>query len=195
MLDADPQTFSDFVSELFEKMDPATRAHVLVAYQNFIPIIGALQGVARREGKDFSLNNFIADCSRNQSTGSDEINSRRYAWFTWAGLIYRMSGMANGNESIKEVLAEIWCEIARAAPLLKGLLPDNIVWKEEEKVYFDQVLREHDRDCIVWAINHAAPRIIWKSPAIADLAKENELFYFDGGGSMGPLSYIPPRAP
>jgi hypothetical protein len=76
---------------------------------------------------------------------------------------------------------------------LKALLPDNVVWKPEEKVWFDLMINDPKPGMVAWAINHGGPKTIWKSPAVKTLAEEYGLFYFDGAETMGPVSYIPPR--
>ena len=194
ILNVEPLIFAQFTKDLFDAMEPGSRAHVLVAYENLIPLISALQTVSKKQGGDYSIDEFILDCAKGEDSANDEINTRRYAWFMWAGFIYRLSIMCDENQAIRDILASIWCDIARASPLLKTLLPDNIVWKDEEKVWFEYVLHESDKDFVVWTISHGGPRIIWKSKEIKRLSEEFDLFYFDGGGEeMTPITNIPKR--
>ena len=185
--------YANFVKELFDGLDNATKAHVLVAYQNLIPIVGAMHNVAKQQGSAFSIDDFIIECAENQATANDEVNTRRYAWFMWAALVYRLVTMSSRDIGLRDTLAEIWCDVARCAPFLKALLPDNVVWKTEEKVWFEYVIHDPKPEMVAWAINHGGPKPIWKAPAIKKLAEEYGLFYFDGAETMGPVSYIPPR--
>lgn len=185
--------YANFVRELFDGQDNATKAHVLVAYQNLIPLIGAMQNVARQQGTAFSIDDFIIECAEKQEAAKDEVNTRRFAWFMWAALVYRLVTISGRDVGLRDTLAEIWCDIARCAPFLKALLPDNVVWKPDEKVWFDLMIHDPKPGMVAWAINHGGPKTIWKAPAIKNLAEEYGLFYFDGAETVGPVSYIPPR--
>ena len=185
--------YANFVREVFDGLDNATKAHVLVAYQNLIPIVGAMHNVARQQGSAFSIDDFIVECAEKQEAATDEINTRRFAWFLWAALVYRLVTMAGKDVGLRDTLAEIWCDIARCAPFLKALLPDNVVWKTDEKVWFELMIDDPKPGMVAWAINHGGPKTIWKAPAVKKLAEEYGLFYFEGAETMGPVSYIPPR--
>lgn len=185
--------YANFVRDLFATLDNATKAHVLVAYQNLIPLIGAVQHVARQQGSAFSIDDFIVECAEGQAAARDEINTRRFAWFLWAALVYRLVTMSGGDVGLRNTLADIWCDIARCAPFLKALLPDNVVWKPDEKVWFDLVIHEPQPEMVAWAINHGGPKAIWKAPAVKKLAEEYGLSYREGAETLGPVSYTPPR--
>lgn len=185
--------YANFVRELFDGLDNATKAHVLVAYQNLIPLVGAMHNVARQQNSAFSIDDFIVECADKQAAAKDEINTRRFAWFLWAALVYRLVTMAGRDVGLRDTVAEIWCDIARCAPFLKALLPDNVVWKPDEKVWFDLMIQDPKPGMVAWAINHGGPKIIWHSSAVKKLAEEYGLFYFEGAETMGPVSYIPPR--
>lgn len=185
--------YANFVKEIFDGMDNATKAHVLVAYQNLIPIVGAMHNVAKQQDSAFSIDDFIIECAEKQAAAKDEINTRRFAWFMWAALVYRLVTMSGRDIGLKDTLAEIWCDIARCAPFLKALLPNNVVWKPDEKDWFSLMINDPEPGMVAWAINHGGPKVIWKSPAIKKLADEFGLLYFEGAERMGPVSYIPPR--
>lgn len=185
--------YANYVREFFSAMDNGSKAHVLVAYQNLLPLVGAMHTVAKQQSSAFSIDDFIIECSNGQEAATDEINMRRYAWFLWAAMIYRLNTMASGDTGLRDTLAEVWCDIARCAPFLKALLPDNVVWKTEEKIWFEGMIDYPKPGMVAWAINHGGPKSIWKAPAIQRLAEEYGFFYYKEGGSMGPVSYIPPR--
>lgn len=170
--------YADFVREFFAGLDRPTRAHVLVAYKNLGPMIWALENNARNSGKSFSLDDFIIQCEDEQAAAKDEINSRRYAWFMWAALLFRLERMASRDTGLTDALASAWADLARDAPLLKALLPDNVVWKAEEKVWFAEELANSDPELVTFVINHSAPKIIWPSVKIKELAEEYGFFYF-----------------
>lgn len=184
--------YANFVKKLFDNMDNATKARVLVAYQNIIPLFSAMQNFANERGAAFSIDDFIIDCAAKQTAASDEINTRRFAWFMWAAMVYRLVTMSGRDIGLRDTLAEVWCDIARCAPLLKALLPDNVVWKPDEKVWFELMINDPKPEMVVWAINHGGPKTIWKSLAVKKLADEHGLFYFEGAETMGPVSYFPP---
>lgn len=185
--------YANFVRELFEGLDNATKAHVLVAYRNLIPIVGAMRNVARQQGSAFSIDDFIIECAEKRGTATDEINTRRFAWFLWAALVYRLVTMEGKDVGLRDTLAEIWCDIARCAPFLKALLPDNVVWKTDEKVWFELMIHDPKPGMVAWTINHGGPKTIWKTLAVKKLAEEYGLFYFEGAETTWPVSYIPPR--
>ena len=193
VLDGGNADYANFVRELIGGLDNATRAHVLVAYQNLIPIIGAMRNVARQQDTAFSIDDFILQCADQQASAKNQIDTRRYAWFMWAALIYRLVTMSGRDAGLRETLGNVWCDIARCAPFLKALLPDNVVWKPEEKDWFTYVIREPDPEMVAWSINHGGPKTVWKTSAVKRLAVEYGLFYFEGAETMGPVSYIPPR--
>ncbi len=185
--------YANFVREVFNGLDNATLAHVLVAYQNLIPIVGAMHNVAKQQGSAFSIDDFIIECADKQASAKDEINTRRYAWFFWAALIYRLATMAEKDVGLRETLGDVWCDVARCPPFLKTLLPDNVVWKSDEKVWFEHVIHDPKPQMVAWAINHGGPKTVWKTLAVKKLAEEYGLFHFEGAETMGPVSYIPPR--
>lgn len=193
ILNGGNDTYASFVKELFDGLDGATKAHVLVAYQNLIPIFGVMNNVAKKQGSAFSVDDFIIECSANQYSAKDEVNARRYAWFMWAALVYRLATMSGRDFGLRDTLAEIWCDIARCAPFLKDLLPDNAVWKAEEKVWFEHVIHDPKPEIVAWAINHGGPKTVWNSPAVKKLAEEYGLVYLESVGAIGPITYQPTR--
>lgn len=191
VLDQDCLAYALFVEELFENMERGSRAHVLVAYLNLFPTISVMRSYAAEHGEEYSIDEFILGCAHNHEAANDEINTRRHAWFMWAAMIYRITEKCADEDKIRDILAGIWCGIARDSPLLKALLPDNVVWQNDEKAYFDLVLNGPDKEIVAWTINHGGPRVIWPSPVIKSLAEKFDLFHYDSTETMGPLRYIP----
>ena len=118
-LNSDDRTYTQFVKEIFlDEMDPATRAHTLVAYMNLGPILTAMQVIiARKTGKTYTLEEFISGCWDHQENAEDEINSRRWAWLLYASLLMRLEKLARDNSETAEIGAQIWCSIAQDAPI------------------------------------------------------------------------------
>lgn len=177
ILDSGNAEYADFVSDLYDELDRATRAHVLVAYRNLVPMLGALRTHAKNKGQSFSLDDFIVQCEEQLSTAMDEVNTRRYAWFMWAALLYRLMQMAKRDQGLTDALASAWVNLARDAPLLKTVLPNNVVWRDEEKEWFKFELRFSDPKVISLIINHVAPELIWPSPRVKELADEFGFHY------------------
>jgi len=194
VLDGGNADYANFVRDLIEGMDNATKAHVLIAYLNLIPIIGAMHNPAKKQETAFSIDDFILHCADKQNAAKDEINTRRYAWFMLAALIYRLVRMASRDAGLEEALGKIWCDIARCTPFLKALLPSNIVWKKEEKEWFSGIIQEPEPVMVAWAINHAGPKTVWNTSAVKQLATDFGLSYFENAKTMGPVSYIRPSS-
>lgn len=180
ILKASDDEYVDIVKDIFDHLDPATRAHVLVAYQSVIGLIYALQNDAKKHGQKWSLKDFIRDCAERQAVAKDEIDTRRYAWFMWAAMLYRMGAIADGEPSKIEKLGEVWCDLARAAPFLKALLPDNVVWSPEEKAFFDRVIHDDDEELVIWAIRYGGGGVS-KTEAVRRLADEYDTISYLGG--------------
>ncbi len=175
--------YCDYVKGVFDYLDPATRAHVLVGYQTLTIIVSVYRNEAKKRGENWTLEGFILDCSEKQVAANDEINTRRYAWFMWAAMLYRMREIATRDESKLEILGEIWCDIARAAPFLKSLLPDNVVWKPDEKIYFDLVIKEDEEDLVIWAITYGQGGVM-KTKAVQRLSDEYDSIDYIAGRLM-----------
>lgn len=90
-LEFDNFAYTKVVSDLFENMDSMTRAHVVVAYENLLPHLTAYWQVAKERGEDGSVEQFIGMAAKRlDEVGSDEIRSRRWAWFLFAAMLGRL---------------------------------------------------------------------------------------------------------
>lgn len=170
-----------FAKDVFDHLDLPTRAHVLVGYMSVTTLVTVLRNEAERRGQEWSIEGFILECAEKQPLQKDQINSRRYAWFMWAAMLYKMREASDGNNELREMLGEVWCDIARAAPLLKSLLPDNVVWKPEEKTFFDLVIHEDSEDLVIWAIKYGQGGVS-DTNAVQRLANEYDTIDFMAGG-------------
>jgi hypothetical protein len=176
MLELDTPAYTRVVTELFEAMDPATRAHVLVAYENLLPVLSVLWSEGKKQGEEFTVEQFTREAARalDAATG-DEINSRRWAWFLFATLLGRLEKLSRNDPGTADSGARIWCDIADASPRLKNLLPDNVIWRTDEKAWFD--LSMPDDKLIEWTVNYAMPPMFSKLPQVQSFARSRGLFY------------------
>ncbi|MGN6270805.1 MAG: hypothetical protein ACTHM0_13050 [Sphingomonas sp.] len=167
-------------------MDPATRAHTAVAYQNLLPIISALYQHNRSKGAETSIEQFLSDLGDSLESTNDEIAQRRLSWFMFAGLIARLEKLARSDEEVIPVAATIWTIIATEYPRLKTLLPHNVVWKHDEKEWFE--LNISDRELIQTAVNHHIPPRFATHEIVKRFARDLDLFYYPSKTRIG---YIP----
>lgn len=184
MLAFDDSTYAGMIAELFDNMDPATRAHVLVAYENLVPLLSAMWSAGKKQGEEVTVELFIPLVAEKLETAQgDEIGSRRWSWFLFAALLGRLEKLSRDSPAIAETGARIWCTIAEDAPRLKGLLPRNVVWKPEEKEWFD--LSMADEKLTEWTINHAMPPMFAKLELVKAFAHSRGLFYWPSKSRIG----------
>jgi hypothetical protein len=175
LLKFDAARYASSIDHLFSEMDSATRAHILVAYENLLPVVSIMYSEARKKGEDFSLDDFIPEVvAKMQASAGDEVNSRRFAWFLFAALLGRLEKLSKIDNTALEVGAKIWCLLSEDAVFLKRLLPNNIVWKPEEKEWFD--LAQPDEKLVEWVINFAMPPMFAEHRFVRDFAQEKQLF-------------------
>lgn len=194
LLQAPDFEFVSFCEQLFSDMDHPTRAHVLVAYKNVESNILAVSGALNQLGEKSSIEDLIGERAEKaikeyaaaaEQAAGDEVNSRRYTWFLWAYLLYRLKQMARSNTDLRESAARIWCRIAEDAPLLANLLPHNVVWTNEEKAWFDFNLLKNDDHFIVFAVNEVMPHTLRHTDAVKKLADDFGYIYTES--TLGPL--------
>src|SRR5215813_13961369 len=133
LLSLNDTAYANAMQRFVEEMEPATRAHVLVAYQNLILMLSALYS----HDRTVTIENTIQKIYSDLYSYRDEINSRRMTWFLSAALLGRLEKIARANSAVELVATKIWCILVSELPRLKMLLPDDIVWKEDEKRLFD----------------------------------------------------------
>ena len=98
-------------------------------------IIFAIDQAMRKEGKRYTVDDLIIECSKSaHKNRNDEIKSRRSAWFLWGSELLRLEGLAKNNKFANDICAKIWLSLAETSPFLRALLPDNVVWDETEKM-------------------------------------------------------------
>ena len=135
--------------------------------------------IARKTGKTYTLEEFISGCWDHQENAEDEINSRRWAWLLYASLLMRLEKLARDNSETAEIGAQIWCSIAQDAPRLKVLLPNNVVWKPDEKTWFDLTLE--DDEIVRVTINVFMPSEFAEIKSVFDFARSKGFLFFHTG--------------
>ena len=186
LLSFDDISYANAIFRLFERMDAATRAHVVVAYQNLLPILSVLYTHAQETGESVTVEEFIRRTVGTLDSYTDEINSRRMSWFLFAAYLARMEKLARENSAIATIAARIWCVLVAEIPRLKVLLPNNVVWKPEEKTWFDLSLS--DSEMIQTGINHFIPPVFARLDPVKELAKSLGVFYWPNKTRIG---YVP----
>lgn len=90
ILKSTDERYAIFVAEFVDGLDPATRAHLAVAYQNLIPTLSDFSGAYCTRGIPFTVEIFIIQLESELPLARDEINSRRISWFLFAALLARL---------------------------------------------------------------------------------------------------------
>lgn len=70
--------YAKYTAQFVDEMDPATRAHLAVAYQNFIPYVSALHRVCDERREECSIENVIAEWASEPDDNMDEVTIRRH---------------------------------------------------------------------------------------------------------------------
>ncbi|MCJ9752578.1 hypothetical protein MOV61_17810 [Neorhizobium sp. BETTINA12A] len=175
LLKFDADKYALAVEQFFTQMDSATRAHVLVAYENLLPVVSVMYSEAIKNGDVFTLDNFIPEAVKMlEASHGHEINSRRWAWFLFAAMLGRLERLSKTNAGALMAGAKVWCLLAEDAHFLKHLLPSNIVWKSDEKDWFD--LDQSDQRMLEWTINIAMPPIFAEHETIHEFAQTHDFF-------------------
>ena len=182
-----PTEYARFVGEFVDGMDPGTRTHVAVAYQNLIPFLSAIHSHAKQRGEEYSVEKFIEGASsRIPELENDEINSRRNSWFLFAAMIARLEKLAKADSALVPFGATVWTILVTEYPRIKVVLPNNVVWKDEEKVWFD--LDRSDQQAMQDAINLHVPPIFANDNVMANFARSLNVLYNPSRTRVG---YVP----
>jgi len=170
------EQYARYIGDFVDQMDPATRAHLAVAYQNVIPIISALHTDSDKRGESFTIEDFIIDLDSIPVDESDEILSRRHHWILFAALLARLEKLGRRTQQIRPMAATIWTLIITEYPRLKALLPHNVVWTDAEKEWFE--LGESDGKLMENGINFDIPPQFAREPIVEQFARSLGVFYW-----------------
>ena len=169
---------------MFEQMEPNARVHTLVAYKNLIPLISVDYGKLKEQGDEFSIESWIHDLvPKVNSSEGDEVNYRRLGWFLTASFLARMEKLSVVEQPLLGATAKVWLLIANDASFLKRTLPNNVIWDEEEKAWFDLNLK--DEQLVEWTINHVMPPLVASHESVKEFARARGLFYWPSKSRIG----------
>jgi hypothetical protein len=172
-----PSVFAKGVEDMFTEDVPAGRAMCIVAYDNLRPISGAMRSAARKAGeKPFVVEDFIELCAVEMQKRDDDVNKRRFAWYFAAAMLGRVDKLARTDSRLVDHAVACWALLAESAPILRVLLPDNIVWKEEEKIWFKELKSE--ADFVGHVLSHTMPACYGDHPSIVLIAKKYDIFFY-----------------
>lgn len=183
VLQLDDLQYAKYIAAFVDEMDPATRAHLAVAYQNLIPALSALRRVSEERGQTFTVEDLISQFAEEPDDERDEIGVRRRFWFLFAALLARLEKLARRTEAVAPIAASTWALIITEYPRLKALLPHNVVWKESEKEWFE--LDEPDEKLMEIGINYHIPPRFARDPVVERFATDLGVFYWPQKNRIG----------
>mgnify|MGYP000689939726 CR=1 FL=1 len=94
--------YATTIGEMFTGMDRGIRAHVLVAYENLLPVLSATYSVAQQRGDDFTIEHFIPQIvEKLEAAKGNEIATRRWSWFLFAAMLGRLEKISFTNALAK----------------------------------------------------------------------------------------------
>jgi hypothetical protein len=147
ILHLDDAAFVSSVKRMLESSHPAAWTMCVVAYQNLNPMLQACEELSHEErGKDVpaDLDSFIRMLCLRLDEQLEEIPKRRLAWFFQAALIRRATEIASRNTNLQSDVAALWIMLAQGSANLSELLPQNLLWSDDEKAYFVDIKNQHD---------------------------------------------------
>ncbi|HEX5847443.1 MAG TPA: hypothetical protein VFY53_14575 [Rhodoplanes sp.] len=173
-------TYARAIEDMLRQDSPAGRAMYVVAYDNLRPLGSAMYTVSIQQNeKPCMVEDLIKFFSRELDRKRDEINIRRFSWYFIAALLARLDKLARKDEGIREHGIECWLMLADSAAHLASLLPNNIVWKTEEKVWYEALWYEAlqtKADFTKHVLSHTMPAHYSDHPLIKSFAKQNSIF-------------------
>ena len=171
-----PTEYASFVVDLIHAADNSTRAMCVVAIENLRPMLLVLQDTATLRGKSFDLDATIVKfCNRMETDGGDDpINARRQLWFVMGLHVTKLDALAAQRADLIDSAAKVWLELAAASKYIPRLLEANVVWKDEEKIWFETTKSE--RDGITYAMTQAMPRAYRHTATVRAFADHYDIF-------------------
>jgi len=176
-LNLDAPSFVRFVKGLLCESEPGASTMCVVALRNLEPIMIFAKDWAEREPKKHvpnGIDEFIRLLS--EENPKDEISSRRQWWFQYALLVKRATILAEHNVAFHDDVAAIWVRLAEGGKYLKRLLEHNVIWDDNEKLWFSEFKSE--KDGASYVLNLMSPKWIRENKQIQDYAFANDFFVF-----------------
>lgn len=104
-------------------------------------------------------------------------------WFLFAALLARLEKLGRRTEPVRPLAAATWTVIVTEYPRLKVLLPNNVVWTEDEKAWFE--LSESDKKLMEIGINYHIPPQFAREPIVERFARDLCVFYWPQKSRIG----------
>jgi len=106
--------------------------------------LGTLEGLIEMIGRDYNsfggLFGKLRSVSRwgikNAKIGN-EATKRRLLWFLYAAFLMRAEKIVQTTEQDRDKIADAWIHIIQNATFFRTVLEHNILWSDEEKVWFE----------------------------------------------------------
>lgn len=175
-LELDDGDYARFVREAFDPMDGETKANVLVAYLNLLPILLALNKSASDGHEPYSVEDFIRGCESDLMQGHGEAINARLSWFMFAAHLGRLEKLASkGVDAANDAGAEIWLQLAESTPELKYMLPESVLWKQSEVASFNPNCS--DEELMRLTLEVHMPPVFSKNRLISNFFKSRGVLY------------------
>ncbi|QEE35854.1 hypothetical protein FTO60_09140 [Octadecabacter sp. SW4] len=192
-----PLEFSDseFVSYLVESLehyDPQTRAMVLVAHVNLSIMLPVFATEAAKRGEEMGVREFIKLTAESVGNAKDDIARRKPTWFHLASLLKHGTDIARQRPELAQQLSSVWALIAADSIYLRSLLPNNIIWTDEEKEFFRPYYNDGENEFLSFAVNQHVPKFMSCMDPFLKLAESRGIF-FSSGDYIGPFIVLKNR--
>ncbi len=176
LLSAAHGDFIDSVTEMVTKSDPASRAMILVALANLDVYLSVMFKVGNenpKEGMPTTLDEAITFFEESLTQSQSEVGKRRIQWFLLASLVKRATQLSI-SEGNTHRIQDAWISLAEAGGNIRTIIRDNIIWDENEKIWFSDI---KDRKAgVSYVLSLMMPKTLRKSQKLRAYADEQDIF-------------------
>jgi hypothetical protein len=169
-LRSDPAAFVRDTRDTIQSLEPAAATMCVVAMQNLNAILRFFKTIASKHPNK-KVPTSLDECLLllvEDGWPADEIQQRRAHWFFLAMLAKRADAFAETDPRLQDDVVDIWVHLAEGGKYLSALVPQNIIWSEDEKVWFADVKSQRDgAQHVVWLM---CPYWAQLHPKISDFA-------------------------
>lgn len=169
--------FIECITRMIQTGEPAAAAMCIVAHENLRPMLSATFNIAKEnpeKGLPATLLEFLYFLSATIETQRDEIGRRRLFWFLQAGLVELATGKALKQREFTDNLANLWIKLIAGSAHLKALLQHNVIWSEEEKIWFSNITDEHSG--MMYTLNHIMPKFLQDHPSVEEFCNRHDVY-------------------
>ncbi len=158
--------------------DPASRAMILVALANldvYLSVMFEVGNEKPKEGMPTTLDGAISFFEESLTQSQSEVGQRRIQWFLLASLVKRATQLFISEGNTLRI-QDAWISLAEAGGNIRTIIRDNIIWDDNEKVWFSDI---HDQKSgIFYVLSLMMPKPLRKNPRIREYANEQDIFLF-----------------